>query len=81
MTKNTKSTNGISQMSNSGNYKEMQDVFKLIYFKKLPIKKCLIKLRDRVLIDDSVLKKFWFNKQAPQKVLIKLSFGVSKYTN
>ena len=41
--------------------------FKLIYFKKLPIKKVLIKLR--ILSDDSVLIKCWFNKQAPQKVL------------
>ena len=61
-------------MSNSGNYKETQDVFKLIYFKKLPIKKVLIKLR--VLSDASVLIKCWFDKQAPQKVLIELSPGV-----
>ena len=50
------------------------EVFKLIYLKKLPIKKVLIKLR--VLSDDSVLIKCWFNKQAPQKVLIELSPGV-----
>ena len=50
------------------------EVFKLIYFKKLPIKKVLIRLR--VLSDDFVLIKCWFNKQAPQKVLIELSPGV-----
>ena len=50
------------------------EVFKLIYFKKLPIKKVIIKLR--VLSDASVLIKCWFNKQAPQKVLIELSPGV-----
>ena len=61
-------------MSNSDNYKEMQDVFKLISLKKAPIKKVLIKLR--VISDDSVLIKCWFNKQAPQKVLIELSPGV-----
>ena len=55
------------QMSNSGNWKETQD----IYFKKLLIKKVLIKLR--VLSDDSVLIKCRFNKQAPQKVLIELN--------
>jgi hypothetical protein len=38
-------------------------VFKLIYFKKLPIKKVLIKLR--VLSDDAVILKSWFYKQAP----------------
>ena len=52
----------------------MFEIFKLIYFKKLPIKKVLIKLR--VLSDASVLIKCWFNKQAPQKVLIELSPGV-----
>jgi hypothetical protein len=52
------------------------EVFKLIYFKKLLIKKVLIKLR--VLSDNSVLKKCWFNKQAPQKVLIELSPGRTK---
>ena len=46
------------------------EIFKLIYFKKLPIKKVLIN-------DDSVLVKCWFNNQAPQKVLIELSPGVS----
>ena len=50
------------------------EVFKLIYFKKPPIKKVLIKLR--VLSDASVLIKCWFYKQAPQKVLIELSPGV-----
>ena len=50
----------------------MFEIFKLIYFKKL--KKVLIKLR--VLSDASVLIKYWFNKQAPQKVLIELSPGV-----
>ena len=66
-------------MSNSGNYKKrkMFEVFKLIYFKKLPIKKVLIKLR--VLSDASVLINCWFYKQAPQKVLIELSPGVSAY--
>ena len=53
------------------------EVFKLIYFKKLPIKKVLIKLR--VLSDDSVLIKCWFNKKAPQKVLVELSPGVYPY--
>ena len=43
------------------------EVFKLIYFKKPPIKIVLIKLR--VLSDDSVLIKCWFYKQALQKVL------------
>ena len=52
------------------------EVFKLIYFKKIPIKKVLIKLR--VLSDASVLIKFWFFKQAPQKVLIELSPGVHR---
>ena len=52
----------------------MFEIFKLIYFKKLPIKKVLIKLR--VLSDASVLIKCWFNKQAPQKVLIELSPGM-----
>ena len=51
------------------------DVFKLIYFKKFPIKKVLIKLR--VLSDTSVLIKCWFYKQTPQKVLIELNPGVS----
>ena len=50
------------------------EVFKLIDFKKLPIKKVLIKLR--VLSYDSVLIKCWFNNKAPQKVLIELSPGV-----
>ena len=51
-------------MSNSGNYKETQtfEVFTLIYFKKLPIKK------NRVLSDASVLIKCWFYKQAPQSL-------------
>ena len=49
-------------------------IFKLIYFKKLPIKEVLIKLR--VLSDASASIKCWFNKQAPQKVLIELSPGV-----
>ena len=53
------------------------EVFKLIYFRKLPIKKVLIKLRE--LSDASVLIKCWFYKQAPQKVLIELSPGVTKY--
>ena len=64
-------------MLNSGNYKKRKtfEVFKLIYFKKLLIKKVLIKLR--VLSDASVLIiKCWFYKQAPQKVLIELSPGV-----
>jgi hypothetical protein len=63
-------------MSNSGNYKETQnfEVFKLIYFKKRPIKKVLIKLR--VLSDAPVLIKCWIYKQAPQKVLIELSPGI-----
>ena len=52
----------------------MFEILKLIYFKKLPIKKVLIKLR--VLSDASVLIKYWFNKQAPQKVLIELSPGI-----
>ena len=52
------------------------EVFKLIYFKKLPIKKVLIKLR--VLSDASVLSKCWFYEQALQKVLIELSPGVIK---
>ena len=42
------------------------EVFKLIYFKKPPIKKVLIKLS--VLSDASVLLKSCFFKQAPQKV-------------
>ena len=63
-------------MSNSGNYKETQEVFKLIYFKKLPIIKVLTKLT--VLSDASVLLKCWFYKQAPQKVLIELSPGVER---
>ena len=50
------------------------EVFKLIYFKKPPIKKVLMKLR--VISDASVLLKCWFYKQAPQKVLIELSPGV-----
>ena len=54
--------------------RKMFEISKLIYFKKPPIKKVLIKLR--VLSDDSVLIKYWFNKQAPQKVLIELSPGV-----
>ena len=54
--------------------RKMFEIFKLIYFKKPPIKKVLIKLR--VLSDDSVLIKCWFYKQAPQKVLIELSPGV-----
>ena len=49
------------------------EIFKLIYFKKPPIKKVLIIIKLRVLSDDSVLIKCWFNKQAPQKVLIELS--------
>ena len=53
------------------------EIFKLIYFKKPPIKKVLIKLR--VLSDASVLIKCWFNKQAPQKVLIELSPGVPRF--
>ena len=52
----------------------MFEILKLIYFKKKKKKKVLIKLR--VLSDDSVLIKRWFNKQAPQKVLIELSPGV-----
>ena len=51
------------------------EVFKLIYFKKPPIKKVLMKLR--VISDASVLLKCWFYKQAPQKVLIELSPGVA----
>ena len=60
-------------MSNSDHYKKHKkfEIFKLIYFKKPPIKRVLIKLR--VLSDDSVLIKCWFDKQAPQKVLIELS--------
>ena len=54
----------------------MFEIFKLIYFKKLSIIKVLIKLR--VLSDASVLIKCWFNKQAPQKVLIELSPGVRR---
>ena len=54
------------------------EVFKLIYFKKLPIKKVLMKLR--VISDASVLLKCWFYKQAPQKVLIELSPGVLQLT-
>ena len=50
------------------------EIFKLIYFKKPPIKKVLIIIKLRVLSDDSVLIKCWFNKQAPQKVLIELSW-------
>ena len=50
------------------------EVFKLIYIKKPPIKKVLMKLR--VISDASVLLKCWFYKQAPQKVLIELSPGV-----
>ena len=50
------------------------EVVKLIYFKKLPIKKVLTKLR--VLSDASVLLKCWIYIQAPQKVLIELSPGV-----
>ena len=50
------------------------EVFKLIYFKKLPIKKVLKKLR--ILSDAFVFIKCWFNKQAQQKVLIELSPGV-----
>ena len=67
-------------MSNSDNYKETKifEIFKLIYFKKPTIKKVLIKLR--VLSDASVLIKCWFNKQAPQKVLIELSPGVNYIT-
>ena len=57
--------------------RKMFEVFKLTYFKKLFIKKVLIKLR--VLSDDSVLIKCWLDKQAPQKVLIELSPGVSGY--
>ena len=53
---------------------KMFEVFKLIYFKKLPIKKVLIKLR--VLSDASVFIKCWFNKQALHKVLIEFSPGV-----
>jgi hypothetical protein len=56
----------------------MFEIFKLIYFKKLLIKKVLIKLR--VLSDASFLIKCWFNKQAPQKVLIELSPGVWRFT-
>ena len=41
------------------------EVFKLIYFKNLPIKKVLLKLR--VLSDASVFIKCWFNKQAQKK--------------
>ena len=52
------------------------EVFKLIYFKKLPIKKVLITLK--VLRDASVLLKCWFYKQAPQKDLIELSPGVNE---
>ena len=52
------------------------EFFKLIYFKKPPIKKVLIKLR--ALSDASVLLKCWFYKQAPQKVLIELSPGVNQ---
>ena len=60
-------------MSNSGNYKETQDVwsFQTDLFQKLPI---IIKLR--VHSDASVLIKCWFYKQALQKVLIELSPGV-----
>ena len=53
----------------------MFEIFKPIYFKKLPIKKVLLKLR--VLSDASVLLKCRFKKQAPQKVLIELSPGVT----
>ena len=53
------------------------EVFKLIYFKKLLIKKILVKLR--VLSDASGLLKYWFYKQAPQKVLIELSPGVERF--
>ena len=52
------------------------EVFKLIYFKKPPIKKVVIKLR--VLSDASVLLKCWVYKQAPQKVLIDLRPGVKQ---
>ena len=41
------------------------EVFKLIYFKKPPIKKVLMKLR--VISDASVLLKCWFYKQAHKK--------------
>jgi hypothetical protein len=58
-------------MSNSGNYKETQEVWS---FQTDLFQKVLIKLR--VLSDASVLIKCWFNKQAPQKVLIELSPGV-----
>ena len=54
--------------------RQMFEIFKLIYFKKPPIKKVLIKLR--ALSDASVLLKCWFYKQAPQKVLIELSPGM-----
>ena len=60
-------------MSNSDNY----EMFKLIYLKKPPIKIVLIKLR--VLDDDSVFIKCWFDKQVPQKVLIELNSGVFSY--
>ena len=52
------------------------EVFKLIYFKKLPIKKVIIKLRVLTLSDASAFIKCWLSKQAPQKVLIELSPGV-----
>ena len=63
-------------MSNLANYKETQDVrsFQTDLFQKAPDKNVLIKLR--VLSDASVLSKWCFYKQAPQKVLIKLSPGV-----
>ena len=64
-------------MSNSGNYKETQDVwsFQTDLFQKAPDQKSSNKAR--VLSDTSVLLKCWFYKQAPQKVLIELSPGVS----
>ena len=56
--------------------RKMFEIFELIYFKKPTIKKVLIKLR--VLSDDCISIKRWFNKQAPQKVLIELSPGVGR---
>jgi hypothetical protein len=56
--------------------RETFEVGRLIYFKKLLIKKVLLKLW--VLSDASVLLKCWFYKQAPQKGLIELSPGVKR---
>ena len=60
-------------MSNSGNHKVTQDVwsFQTDLFQKAPDQKSSN--------DAPVLIKCWFYKQAPQKVLIKLSLGVNGY--